>query len=53
MLYTLFLSAHSIGLTVIASPGAEWFGTYRIVCLICVMLLAGRLACVSLHAGTL
>ena len=53
MLYSLFPSAHSIGLTVIAIPGAEQFGAYRSVCLICVMLLAGRLACVSLHAGTL
>ena len=53
MLYSLFPSAHSIGLTVIAIPGAERFGAYRSVCLSCVMLLAGRLACVSLHAGTL
>ena len=53
MLYAFLPSAHSIGLTVIAIPGAERFGTYRIVCLSCVMLLTGRLACVSLHAETL
>ena len=38
---------------VITIPGAERFGAYRSVCLSCVMLLTGRLACVSLHAGTL
>ena len=53
MLYSLYPSAHSIGLTVIAIPGAERFGASRNVCLICVILLTGRIACVSLHAGTL
>lgn len=53
MLYVLFPSAHSIGLTVSAIPGAERSGAYRSVYLSCVMLLAGRLACVSLHAETL
>lgn len=53
MLYALFPSAHSISLTVIAIPGAERFGASGSVCLICVILLAGWPACVSLHAGTL
>ena len=53
MLYSLFPSAHSIGLTVITIPGAEQFGANRSACLICVILLTRRLACVSFHAGTL
>ena len=53
MLYSLFPSAHSIGLTVIAIPGTERLGASGNVCLICVILLTGRLACVSLNAGTL
>lgn len=47
MLYSLFPSAHSIGLTVITIPGAEQFGANRSVCLICVILLTRPLACVS------
>lgn len=53
MLYAFFPSAYSIGRTVITIPGAERFGASRSVCLICVILLTRRIACVSLHAGTL
>lgn len=53
MLYSPGPSAHSICLSANTIPGAERFGAFENINLICVMILTGRLACVLHHAGTL